>query len=360
VSAFTGNFALFSHDSGVTWESINYEDNTMFASSGRARIFENEIGFCCSSKAIGDTGITVFRTEDFGRHFIATASPGHRPTMIHDVVYLDTSEFWASDSRGWMEHTTNSGFSWSVLPILNSRIKWCDLSEIAPTSDRARLYVLFVAPSAPTDTAAYPDFASTTNGGLTWRIDSSLHGARMYRLAPQSPDKLWAFVGQGQYNGSADLSQPYHFLHADSLFYSPDGGLSWSKDSTTFIGDTLVEMVWPDSNHGYIVAWRDRSMLVYRYVPNGVGAVASTRVPQPAGLHILSSPVTDVLSFEAECTGIATVRIYDVLGHERRTARQRLAAGESAQLSVSNLEPGYYTLSLTVDGVTLSAGFVKL
>jgi hypothetical protein len=323
-----GSYALISHDSGFNWKLNNYDNNVPpmvgYTDGCNTRIFSNGTGFDFVSLDTSlhqdrDTVFNIMRTNDYGFSFLPVpiqtgqSLNGHK---TRDQVFLDTLEFWVSDVRGWMKHTTDGGYSWSVLPVIDSLSMYCNMTEIIPTSDRERLYVLFNAPLAPADTTAYPDFAATTNGGLTWRIDSSLHGARMDRLASQSPDKLWAFVGHGQYGGNVSLLHPYKPVqYCDSLFYSPDGGLSWSKDSTTFIGDTLVEMVWPDSNHGYIVAWRDTTMLVYRWVPNGAGAVAPARTERPFDFSIQPNPASGAVTIQLGGTRTAKVEIFDLLGN---------------------------------------------
>ncbi len=360
-SAYRG---LISHDSGLTWTVIAYPNlvhiRPQFVG---ARVFANGQGFCT---AILDSGsalaIYIEKTVDSASSFFRTAFEG-QPAFagILDAVYFDTLEFWLSDAIGKALHTTNGGKTWEIKTIFDSlaNARTCYIST---TSDRSHFYVLVYTNMGVFDKVAEPDFAVTTDAGSTWRIDSSLGGARMYRLVAQTPDKIWAFVGHSQWVASADLaSVPTGFNQqfADSLFYSSDGGRSWFKDSTTFIGDTLAEMCWPDSAHGYITAWCDRTMFVYRYVSNSARVEPPPEALTTTQLRILNSPVADVLSFESQASGNATIRVFDLLGRERKEESRRLTSPSRTDLAVGDLEPGYYLLNLSIGARRISTGFIK-
>jgi hypothetical protein len=253
-----------------------------------------------------------------------------------------------------MLHTTDGAHHWSTVTIWHpdSVIQhFYHPLYITQTTERERLYVWFCGKTWG-DTTAYPlfsgDFLETTNGGTTWRVDSSIGGARLYDLCSPAPEKLWAFVG---------IIPAYYVVHfndffgTNALFYSPNDGKTWFEDSTA--GDSLTFMRWPDAQHGYITAWRDSTLFIYRFVSNA-GVVSEQLATIPAQLY--PNPATTNLNITSSI-GTSTIHLYDVLGRE---ALSSILSNGQSTLDVSRLPRGIYSVVLERKGELLPAGKVAI
>ncbi len=369
-----GVASYVSRDGGNTWT----ENKLAMLPSGSPaalRIFPNGIG-----RAIAYTqayGLAVWTSSDSAKYFYPFLNEPYTEGLtidsFRDALFLDSSEFWVSYWPGVMLHTTDGGYTWhpsSVIPAIDTfhSFQW-----ISSTSDRRHFYILVGNNTLPYDREGRQDtfvtipplsadFAETTDDGITWRIDSSIGDSRIYRLVSPAPNKLWVFVGREPqfYNQVGFLrytqnGSAYPPSFADSLFYSPDDGRTWYKDSTTFAGDTLLEMCWPDSEHGYIAAWRDSTLLVYRFIPNS-SSVAGT-ASQAREISITPNPATNAVTIITSLSG-EEVHLYDILG--RDVYSELIPASGSMKLDVSQLPRGFYTVTIDVDHARLSAGRIIL
>ena len=287
------------------------------------------------SKNLGT--LSIYKTNDFAQSFQKLPFPGEEFTdLLDDVVISDSDHFWGcSLGVSW---TTDEGKDWSSMEYLDTAKNGISsIPRSIADADTSRAYIV-LNEGVDSPWMPDPDFAETTDGGKTWRLDSSLGNPRIYFMNSPAPNVLWAAVGPANNSSRAfDFTDVYdREAFADSVFYSSDDGHSWTKDSTTFIGDTLVLMSWPDARHGYLTAWRDSTLLLYRFVPN------SARVQRSPSAAFEISIFPDPLSTTAtlSLTGIPSgnVEIYDMLG--RDVARFRMSG--SYEWNASALPVGTY------------------
>ncbi|HZK76190.1 MAG TPA: hypothetical protein VFD13_04705 [Candidatus Kapabacteria bacterium] len=372
------------HDSGSHWQDYN---TPFIPGIGFAwfRMFATGTG-----RAIDVTrgsGVPVAKTLDSGRSFSGVGYNDPIDNRIRDAVFLDTLDFWVSYTDGEMLHSTDGGVSFctdTTIPVCSDTIlssidtiyvftsrylsgnlhfdtnQAILFGAITPTSDPERLYVLLNR-SVLGDTVNFPpfhsdfavDFLETTNGGMTWRSDSSFGSPRVHQLCAPSPNTLWAFVG----GGSLFAYQDNISLGTDTLVYSPDDGKTWYRDSTSIPGMT-PQMNWPDQNHGYITALRDSTLLIYRFVSD---ANVAPHTPEQAlpSLHIMESPVSGILSFECDISETVTIAIMDVLGRIRLQTLRQVTAATPCELPVDNLSSGAYMLSVESSEGSSFERFIK-
>jgi hypothetical protein len=114
-------------------------------------------------------------------------------------------------------------------------------------------------------------------------------------------------------------------------------------------------MRWPDAQHGYITAWRDSTLFVYRFVADeGVVENAHTEIP-PTQLY--PNPATNNLTITSSI-GAGTIHLYNILGREVMTGM--LSADGQATLDVSHLPRGIYDVLLDHYGLQLPVGMVAV
>ncbi len=117
-------------------------------------------------------------------------------------------------------------------------------------------------------------------------------------------------------------------------------------------------MIWPDATHGYMTALRDSMLLIYRFVPEpGSVSNASSSPQQP--IRILQSPVSETLSFVGDFTGTALISITDVLGRTQVQDSRELTLGIPIDLSVADVPPGAYMLTVQLSEGFSFAQFIK-
>ncbi len=351
VYDLSGTASYVSRDGGNTWTENHL---AMLPSSAPAssRFFSNGVGRAIAYGGLSN-GLTIWSCSDSAKYFYDVQSyDGLSIDSFADAIFLDTMEFWASYNGGEMLHTTDGGYNWARISVMPSIDTLHTFSWIASTPDRQRFYVSIGIDYKPLysvhDTlVAIPgvvsDFAETTDDGATWRIDSSIGSCGIYQLSSPAKNKLWAFVGSVP-TSYARFHPSYGF--ADSLFYSPDDGRRWYEDSTTFVGDTLHEMCWPDSMHGYIAASRNDTLLVYRFVPNPAD-VGPTR-PVPQTISITPNPACAMVTIISSERG--RVHLLNLLGSDVLDAT--ILPNRTLTLDVSHLPRGMY-LAIMEHGATL-------
>jgi hypothetical protein len=201
-----------------------------------------------------------------------------------------------------------------------------------------------------------PAFAVTRDGGIVWRLDSGIGGARIFKMDTPAPDHLWAFIGHSNPRGPNLASIAREGTYADSLFFSSDQGTTWYKDAKSFAGVTMVDMFWADSAHGYILSMRDNSTYISRWVPD-VSSVAKSALPEAAPIRILESPVGQTLSIATTLEGVGEITILDLLGRTQFTEHRSL--DHRVDLAVVGLDPGFYVIRVHTSSGTFALRFIK-
>ena len=187
------------------------------------------------------------------------------------------------------------------------------------------------------------DYLESIDTGRTWNNVSSVAGGRVFFLANPDTNILWAVVGR-EPEQLASYALPVGNF-ADSMFYSSDGGATWSKDGMTFQGDTILAMRWLTKNNGYVITYRDSNTYLYHYTEEQLNIVTPSTA-QTSNLTLYPNPATNVLNLVSLA---GTISISDPLGRSYAVPRN----GDA--LDISTLPPGVYFVS---DGVS-RAKFVK-
>ena len=274
---------------------------------------------------------------------------------IESAKIIDSTEIWATIGVGgfgggdptFLMHTRD-GKTWTkVFPVDSSLSKTCSWGNIElglnNTLEQNDIYVAggpISFDSGSGDLYLFrSDFAYSSDGGISWRLDSSFPG-RLYRISPTSHGSVWCLIGSGLPNNfdvPPDLYNEWSAgLFADTLYYSTNYGRAWSIDSTTFAGEQVLEMHWLDPNHGWIAALHYDTAFIYRYeaptasvASNSIKATALRCFPNPCSgdLHVVGAMLDD------------RIVIYDALG---RAFPIRLKNASTVDLS--GLPSGIYEL----------------
>ncbi len=346
------NSTFSSHDTGHTWlftdlfntslKNYWFGGGAMFSQGMGVVIFDND----------QQRSFSVYFTRDSAQSFTQPEGQPSFPKHAQDAFFYDLKEGWAltlhADS---MWHTLDGGKSFLSTGGFDS-------SEFAfylvKGWDRDHLYALAYWPEGIRPSYPSTDYMATSDGGNSWYRDSTFRSPRIFRMICAGPSLLWAFVGKNPnlgYQGGPSF--------ADSLYYSIDNGKHWAVD-TTFAGDSLIDMSWPDANHGYVLASRDSTTLVYKFVSNNPSLVPEILSSKSLSIHLLHSPVGNALDFEIESEGRARVSVVDLLGRVRKESTLNLVEGQTTALDIGSLPAGYYQLCVNfVDGRQASMSFIK-
>ncbi len=355
----------YSSDGGVSWRQYKLAIPVTGPPSSW-RIFPHGIGRAIT---IADQQL-IWTCSDSARYFYDVQSyDGPTYDSIRDAIILDTNQFWVSNAAGEMVQTLDGGKTWSWISVIPGLDTLHSLAWISTTPVSGRFYVTLDRGIIPKDknsqwdsTVKSPtlaaDFVETTDDGGTWRIDSSLGSPRIYQLESPGQGKLWAFVGPNPsfylwYSFRPTLVWPSPAFHADSLLYSPDDGRHWFED-TTFLGDTLMQMCWPDSAHGYIAAERNDSLLVYRFVPQSLGIVRAQ--PVQSVTEVYPNPAAETVTIAG--APLSRMSLLDILG--RDALRATIPPTGTLTLDVSGLPRGMYEVLIQKGGNMLPSGKLAL
>lgn len=298
-------------------------------------------------------GLTELRRTDFGpgpgsftdRVAEWLRSPYAESTEIIDSLHIlrtSVRELYLSSDRG---------LSWDTLRPLPVQSAIFSYSHV--TRDANRFYVL-----GGRDTSG--DFLYTSDGGTSWKESAGLTNRRILRLVEQDTNKIWLVVARKSktypspnlLNRSLSSGQ-----FADTLYYTGDGGSSWSKQ-TAFIGDTVFEMKWPSPSHGYVLSFRDSSVKLSRWRPS-IAEVSYSGGFAKDQLYIYPNPVEHEFKFYPPLDGDCSIQVFDVFGREvlhqdvTTIKRQEYLLRMPAYLCA-----GYYLLQLAYNEGFATEGFV--
>ena len=268
---------------------------------------------------------------------------------FYSGLIIDSNETWTANINTIL-HTTNAGEMWdSILPVDTTRYKpqWKDFFVDTTTKE-------VYAEAQYSDV----DFAYSSDYGKTWRLDSTF-GQGLWRMAVPTPGIIWGMLGNG---GIANITitpqdvnqNPLAF--SNKVAYSTDTGKTWFIDSTTFAGDTLLEMHFTDARHGWIAGYANGDSHIWYYDPflsfvnssiqSGSGGVS---IPY---LVVYPDPAQNTITISGSTLASGTslpLSIFDPLG------RRYFCPQMNASIDISSLSSGIYFVN---DGY-VSGKFVK-
>jgi photosystem II stability/assembly factor-like uncharacterized protein len=320
--AGTASDFWISNDSGKTF---HYTPCPWNSTTAAASMFTPAFGI--SVVGYQNPALQVYETRDSGISFQPRSSFASS-NSVSDAIFFDSSFWLVALHEKTILRTRDGGLTWDT--VLNTpQVSF--YNEAITSPDRSKVYVTGGLYNGKNYSAS---FFESTDTGNTWRADSSIYGNRIARMASPAPGKVWALVRTGLQS------------EADSLFYSPDDGTTWVKDSVTFIGKSLLDIVWPDSNHGYLWVQNGDTVFVYRYVNDLTGVLERPNDQQQLSITCYPNPALSILHIESS---VGPMTISDPLGRSYEVKQ----SGNT--LDVSALPSGVYFVS---DGHT-RAKFVK-
>lgn len=169
----------------------------------------------------------ILHTQDGG----VTWTPQSSSTQwaITSVQFLNTNEGWATATNRIVLRTTDGGQNWTTIDLnqvdYGATVILEDIFFI--DGDRGWISTNIMASS---DSSAFENGSPllyTTDGGETWQIQTSL---------PASILKSVRFIDQGM-----------GWVASDRLFYSEDGGNSWTSQSTDVNGELFQDICLVDN-----------------------------------------------------------------------------------------------------------------
>lgn len=294
---------------GFSWNVTELEGNDQTFSYGRDLFFiDANIGFLVCN------GGSVYRTTDQGSNWDRVYNePGNDFSAIH----------FPTAAIGYMVpvygneiyRTINGGNTWSTLPL---------------PSNYSMTDVFFHDSQTGFITCTYSKILKTTDGGLTWTETD--------------------FGTQDEFNAIAftNYNTGYAVGANGTLVTTSNGGASWTPQASG-VGHHLRCIDFPNDSVGYIGTALYGKVLK---TTNGGGILAIEDARSEAPFTIYPNPSNGVvyLNFLETLTEPASYSISTLAG---RSVQNGTIQGQNAQLSVGDLSPGVYLL--TVDGYPSSS-----
>ncbi len=293
---------------------------------------------------------------------------------------------YSSNWKQFLAHSTDSGKNWSYSYPVDTTA-WKKWTSFEPMEKGYGNGHYFLTGGRVTDTIAgertlIDDYMETTDDGTTWKTVSNVSGGRVFRLANPDSNVIWAAVGRvpdlpegeaGFITSDTETYKGTRIKLVDSMFTSLDGGKTWSKDGTTFAGDTICAMRWLTGTNGYVITYHNDSTFLYHfrgYIDTttdtshlGVFTQTSTASTElhnhPVKLTAFPDPTNDFLHVNIPANdGITDKHIYDVVEREVHPPMD-FQAGELT-VDVRDLSTGSYFMQIAgTSGYTYIVRFTR-
>jgi photosystem II stability/assembly factor-like uncharacterized protein len=174
----------------------------------------------------------------------------------------------------------------------------------------------------------------TTDGGFSWQTMNSptLAGeqCRKIEFLPGNPSKLW-------------------LLTSDNLFFSNDSGMTWTKDPVSSQFSYGVDIVCPDSKHG----WLQSEKIFRNSNSDQVTSVSDNENIVPSEFNLSQNypnpfNPTTTINYSLPKAGFTTLTVYNVLGIKVALLvnEYKQSGNYSVKLNGSNLASGIYFYKL--------------
>lgn len=253
---------------GISWDTVN----TIFNTSWFADIYfpSKNIGYTCGGTAFGLHKSMVAKTTDGGTTWDSLTSNlcGYEFSLTHFVN--DTLGFFAGEC---LYKTTNGGQSFTqlFLPFSYGKI----LGLFFPSANVGYLSTI----STVSSTLSISRITKTTDQGQNWQtvyIDSSVGAQKLY-----FPNDSTGYATGWGYG---------------TLFKTTDGGLNWSIDTLTTDSIIFWDIVFVNSNIGYMAGFEINSGIYSGHVFKTTdGGITWTQhlVTSSYGIFSVSFPTPD-------------------------------------------------------------------
>ena len=194
-------------DAGATWNALT----TGITGPSCVEFFNRNLGL------IGAATGKIFRTTDGGATWTNVHSPGIAET-ITDIEYETETDVWAISSKGDLYKSVNGGESWTSSASSGAGYA-SDIHFLTNGLDALEL---------------------DQNGRILLSQDDGL--AWTVTLNVAHPLNDMCFI---------DNNLGYAVGETDSLFYTTDGGYSWSATDNVFPGENVTAIHFVDKRYGW-------------------------------------------------------------------------------------------------------------
>ncbi|MFI5263424.1 MAG: hypothetical protein ACHQM6_02805, partial [Candidatus Kapaibacterium sp.] len=175
---------------------------------------------------------------------------------LGDYSVIDSAKAWFALSKHMdphyiLFHTIDGGQNWDpVFPFDTTKIgkfsyeilKGASKNTIYLVSDTGYLQIL----------GQNYNFLYTTDNGKswsgTWTLRGNLHWNYRYVFRNPRGSEIWCVLDDQH-----------------TIAYSSNNGTNWQYDSLTFKNDSISDMIWQDSVHGYVLSYKDSTINLYTY-----------------------------------------------------------------------------------------------
>lgn len=201
---------LTTYDAGRSWTKVTINSTTI---SIRSMSFSDAANGWFAATPSGGTISVIYRTKDGGKTWLSETLPSEVNSIVSKIQFVDTLNGWMVSSKK-IYRTTNGGTSWTLFD--NNGNVYTAFRDIHFFNKQNGYFLI--------DQFLKVYFGRTTNGGLTWNIDSSFTSA----------------AGSG--------SPSFNFI--DSLYgcaagtnfigFTADGGKNWRVVKKSFLNSACL------------------------------------------------------------------------------------------------------------------------
>jgi photosystem II stability/assembly factor-like uncharacterized protein len=253
----------------------------------------------------------------------------------HSACIQDSTNVWFTasdprhDIREELYHTLDGGQNWKQIFPADTSLTGNFLFNVVKGADKNTVYLAGGMGKLQILGQNY-DFFFTTDNGTTWSGRSGKKGNFLwpgyYLLCNPKGSELWSVLDD-QY----------------TVIYSPDNGLHWQYDSVTFHNDSIVNMIWQDSMHGYILAYQDSTIHLYTYSQANSASYFVNYIHAP--FKIMPSITSDIIHVLPLQDLHGLISIHDIFG--RTILQERLNTSQNVQIdySLAQYSTGVYYIS---------------
>jgi len=195
----------------------------------------------------------------------------------------------------------------------------------------------------------YPNCLSrTTDGGLTWQTmnlaSASNEKCMKIEFVPGNPSKMW-------------------LLTNDNLYFSNDSGKSWTKDPVSNLFSYGVDIVCPDSKHG----WLQTEKIFRNSNADQVSSVSNNEITYPAEYKLYQNypnpfNPTTTINYSIPKAGNVKLTVYNTIGSKVATLlnEYKPAGNYSVQFNATNLASGIYLYRLESGSYSNAKKFILM
>ena len=277
----------------------------------------------------------ILVSHDTGNTFEKIGQTSSSIKTTQSACIIDSTNAWfgamdtPKDSIESLYHTVDGGETWKQVFPVDTNLIGKFYFEIHKGSDKNTIYLVnnyhleILGKSY--------DFLFTTDNGLTWGgkyTDNHhvLNGLLNHVLRNPRGKETWCVLDD------------HH-----TIGYSTNYGINWTYDSTTFRNDSIIDMIWQDSVHGYILGYQDSIIHLYTYSQNNSVPFIVNYIHAPFKIiPSITSNIFHLLPLEP-LKGI--ISIHDIFGRKIFEERLNTSGNTPIEFSLSDYASGVYFIS---------------